>query len=132
MIEVYSENVNVAANSAIPFNSVALKKGDYESVNCTTLELNHCGVYKLNCHGSVTGAGDIVIQVSKDGVLLPQTKLAITGTADADIPFAFETLIQVSHNNGPRCCQSPTNIQIMNAGVAATFNLADVSITKVC
>lgn len=132
MIEVYSENVDVAANSAIPFNSVSLKKGDYESVNGATLELNHCGVYKLNCHGSVTGAGDIVIQVSKDGVLLPQTKLMITGTADADIPFTFETLIQVSHNNGPRCCQSPTNIQIMNAGVAATFNLADVSITKVC
>jgi len=132
MIEVYSENVDVAANSAIPFNSIALKKGDYESVNGTTLELNHCGVYRLSCHGSVTGDGDIVIQAFKDGVALPQTKLSITGTANTDIPFAFETLIQVSRNNGPCCCQSPTNVQIMNAGVAATFNLAKVSITKVC
>lgn len=132
MIEVYSENLDVAANSAIPFNSVALKKGEYESVNGTALELNHCGVYRLNCHGSVTGDGDIVIQVFKDGVALPQTKLAITGTDNTDIPFAFETLVQVARNNGPCCCQSPTNVQIVNAGVADTFNLADVSITKVC
>lgn len=133
MIELYSTNVAVTVNTEIPFNNVALKKGDYVTLSgAATLQFNHCGVYELDCHGVVTGTGDIVIEVTKDNVILPQTVMTITGADPVLTPFAFKTLIQVSRNNGPKCCQSPVEVKIMNAGVEATYDLIDVSVTKVC
>lgn len=133
MIELYSKNINVNENEAVPFNNVALFKGNYVTqAGAATIQFNHCGVYRVNLTGSISGTGDLALQFVKDGVVLPQTETPITGTADADIPFAIETLVQVSKNNGPKCCQSPTELQVINAGVAATFALADIKITKVC
>lgn len=133
MIEVYSKNITVAENSAIPFNNVYLKKGNYEELSgVASIQFNHCGVYHFVAYGSITGTGDLVLQVMKNGVVLPQTVLPITGTADADIPFMIDTYIQVPNNNVKCCCQAPTQVEIVNAGVEATFSLIDVKTEKVC
>lgn len=133
MIEAYSRNIDVAANANIPLNNVKLIKGKYtELQGVGSLQFNHCGVYHLTCNGSVTGTGDIVIQVMKNGIIQPETVMPITGTAAVDIPFALDTFIQVPNNNGPCCCQAPVEVSLNNAGVDATFNLIDVKVTKVC
>lgn len=132
MLEVYSKNVTAAENSDIPFNNVKLIKGCYVSLlGAGSLQFNHCGVYHLTCNGSVSGTGDLVIQVNKNGVPQPETVTPITGTADADIPFAIDTFIQVP-NSGRCCCQTPVEVTINNAGVEAVFPLIDVKVTKVC
>lgn len=132
MIEAYSNNITVAANSNIPFNNVKLLKGNYTTLQGVgTLQFNHCGVYHLTCNGSVTGTGDILIQLVKNGVIQQETVTPITGPANSDIPFAFDTFIQVP-NSGSCCCQAPVEVAINNAGIEATFNLIDVKVTKVC
>lgn len=133
MIEAYSQNINVTANSNVPFNNVKLIKGRYTTLQgAGTFQFNHCGVYHLTCNGSVTGTGEIVLQVMKNGVVQPQTVTPITGAAGTDIPFALDTFIQVPNVNNGCCGQSPVEVVINNAGVDATFNLIDVKITKVC
>lgn len=132
MLEVYSKNVTVAEDSDVPFNNAKLIKGCYESLlGAGSLQFNHCGVYHLTCNGSVSGTGDLTIQVNKNGVPQPETVTPITGTADADIPFAIDTFIQVP-NSGRCCCQTPVEITIHNAGVEAVFALIDVKVVKVC
>ena len=133
MIEAYSKNIDVAANANIPLNNVKLIKGNYVTLQgVSSLQFNHCGVYHLTCNGSISGTGDLQIQLMKNGVIQQETVTPITGTANVNIPFALDTFVQVPNNNTNCCCQSPVEVSLMNAGVEATFPLIDVKVTKVC
>ena len=125
MLEVYSTNVDVETNAAIPFNNIVIKKGcTAEESAPATIQLNKCGVYMVSVDASSETAA--TIQLSKDGVLQPQAQS--TGTAPS-----FVTLVQVPRSNTNCCCSSPTLLQIVNAGTAtATFTDVNVCVTKVC
>ena len=125
MLEAYSLDVTVPADTAIPFNNVTIQKG------CTaihsapnTIQLNKKGVYMISCDGSSATA--TTIQLYKDGVA--QSQAQGTGTTPG-----FVTLVQVDKDNSNCCCSSPTLLQILNAGTAeATFTNINVCVTKVC
>lgn len=125
MIEAYSLDVTVPADTAIPFNNVTIQKG------CTaihsapnTIQLNKKGVYMISCDASSATAS--TIQLYKDSVAQPQAQSV--GTSPS-----FVTLVQVDHDNSTCCCSSPTLIQIYNTGDAeATFTSVNVVVTKVC
>ena len=125
MLEAYSLNITVPADSAIPFNNVTLEKGCTSILNgVSTIELNKCGVYMVECDTSATAT--TAIQLFKNGVAVPQAQ-------STDSSPAFTTLVQVPTNNSECCCASPTNIQIKNVGTAsATFTNANVVVTKIC
>lgn len=123
MLEAYSLNVSVGANSPIPFNSVSVEKGCTAVLSSpTTIDLNKAGVYMVACDVSTATAN--TIQLSKDGVLQPQAQS--TGTSPS-----FTTLVQVDRNNTTCCCTSPTVIRIVLT-TAGTLTDANVSVTKVC
>lgn len=125
MLEAYSLNVTVPADTAIPFNNLTLQKGCTAILNgVATIELNKAGVYAVECDASSTAASSI--QLFKDGVAQPQAQS--TGTNPN-----FTTLIQVSTNNSACCCASPVTIQIKNIDeAAATFTDINICVTKVC
>lgn len=122
MLEAYSLNVTVDANSAIPFNNVSLSKG------CTavlaspaTIQLNKCGVYMVAV--DVSTADTVTVQLFKDDVAQPQA--LSTGTSPS-----FTTLVQVDHNNCSCACSSPTLIQVKTTA-ATTFTDANIVVTKI-
>ena len=125
MLEAYSLNVTVPAETAIPLNNVTIEKG------CTavhsapnTIQLNKCGVYMVSCDASSTTTP--TVQLYKNGVAQPQAQ-STGGTP------CFITLVQVEQNNTNCCCSSPTLLQLFNAGTAeATFTDINVVVTKVC
>lgn len=123
MLEAYSSNIAVTADSAIPFNSVSVEKGCTARLTSpTTIELNKCGAYMIECDVSATAA--TTIQLSKDGVLQPQA--ISTGTSPS-----FLTLVQVDKNNS--CCaySSPVVLRVINT-VAGTLTDANIVVTKLC
>lgn len=123
MLEVYSIDVDVAENSPIPFNNVAMEKGNTVTFSGTsTIQLNKCGVYMVSCDAST--ADTVTVQLYKDGVAQPQAQS--TGGA-----LSFTTLVQVATNNGCCCCQSPVTLQVVS-DTATTFTSANVSVTKIC
>lgn len=123
MIEAYSLNVTVPANSTVPFNNVSLQKGCTAVLAGSTIELNKCGVYMVSCDASAATA--TTIQLFKDGVAQPQAQS--TGTSPS-----FTTLVQVDRNNTCCACSSPVSIQLRNTGSsAATFTDVNIAITKV-
>ena len=124
MLEVYSLNQTVATMDPIPFTNVALKKGCTAELSGTsTIQLNKCGVYMVECNTSSATA--TTIQLYKNGVAQEQAQS--TGTTPG-----FTTLVQVTENNTNCPCSSPTTIQILNADDAeATFTDARVVVTKI-
>ena len=122
MLEAYSENVTVTANSAIPFQNVSMKKGCTAELSGTsTVELNKCGVYMVSVDAS-TGTST-TIQLFRNGVAQPQAQS--TGTSPC-----FMTLVQVSENNSFCPCTAPISLQIIS-DTATTFTSANIVVTKV-
>lgn len=122
MIEVYSTNIDVDIDSAVPFQNVSLKKGCTAELSGTsTIKLNKCGVYMVACNASASAA--TTIQLFKDSVAQPQAQS--TGTNPT-----FTTLVQVSDNNTCCACTSPVSLQIIT-DTAVTFTDINVTVTKI-
>lgn len=136
MLEVYSKNVTVAENGIIPLTSVALVKGtSTQLLGTSTIQFNKCGIYAVTVSGSVTGsaAGEIVIQLEKNGIVQPQAvSLATAADATSIIPFSFTTLIQVPDSNNINCpCSTTTTIYLRNAGIEDTYNTITVTAVRI-
>lgn len=123
MIQAYSENVEVTAQSPVAFNNTAIKKGCTAEMSGTnTINLNKRGVYMVEVD-SVAGTAT-TLQLYKDGVAMPQAQS--TGTNPS-----FSTLVQVDKDNSNCCCSSPTTLQVVSsAGV--TLTNANIVVTKLC
>ena len=123
MLEVYSLNKTVAADTAIPLDNVTLRKG-CTAVNSSpaTIQLNKCGVYMVAVNAS--SAASVTIQLYKDGIAQPQAQS--TGGSPC-----FVTLVQVTENNSCCPCATPTTLQIFNVGAEATYDDINVVVTKI-
>ena len=135
MLEAYSTNLAVATGSAITFNNVSIQKGCTAELDSPgTIQLNKRGVYMISVDaaGIPTSAGVMSIQLSKDGVLQPQAQSAVTGTTTDVDNVSFTTLVQVKEDNTCSCCTTPTLIRVINTGVPATYNIANICVTKIC
>lgn len=134
MIQGYSTDITIADNTAIPFNNIIIKKGcSAEVAGPATIQLNKAGIYMVTTNVSIapTAAGEISIQLSKDGVLQPQAQSVATGVATTITPLGFTTLVQVKENNTCSCCTSPTRIQVINSS-EGDIAIANIVVTKLC
>lgn len=121
MLEAYSLNVDVTANTAVPFNATSIVKGCTATLSApTSVELNKCGVYMVSFDG--VASVDTTVELYKDGIAQPQAQS--TGTT-----LHFTTLVQVDKNNSCCACASPVTLQIINE-TAATFTNANIVVTK--
>ena len=102
MLELYSLNVAVEENGSIPFNNSDLAKGITAVQTApATIQLNKRGVYMVSCSASIIpdAAGDVSIQLAKDGVLELGSFSVGEGTADETTALAFTALVQVNKDN---------------------------------
>lgn len=136
MIEAYSKNQSIPATTGIvPFTSVSLKKGQTVELNgVNSIQLNKCGVYEVifNATALAGTAGNVTIEMTKNGVPQPQATTTITGaTTTTAVNVPISTLVQVKDNNSCCCCDAPTILQFLNTGVAITAD-TNIVVTKVC
>ena len=134
MIEAYSQNIDVNANSNVPFEIVKVNKGYFEDIQNTSITFNKCGVYRVAVNGTVsaTEAGNVGIELVKNGVLQEDTLTQVTVAENNLYPISFSTFVQVSSNNTNCACSSPTSINVRNVGIAATFELIKIDVDKIC
>ena len=135
MLQCYSNNISIGANTAIPFNNVTIDKGCAETLLApASIQLNQRGVYLVEVDGFGTGAAAAngSIQLAVNGVAYPQAISSFT-TAAGDISnFGFKTFVQVAENNCPcNCISSPTTLQVLNGTAALTEGHVNVVITKI-
>lgn len=112
----------VLANGTIPLTTIARRKGCAIQAGNNSVVLTKAGYYKLS--GTVTfttpTAGDAVIQVLKNGVIVPGIVASITTTTTTNNrTLALTGIIRVFCNEGN------ANISVLNAGTAInTSNVA--------
>ena len=138
-LEAYSVNTTVPTNTPVPLNVRTIEKGEFANSNNNSnsnIVFNKCGLYKVSVNASVVAseAGDITIQLYKDGVPIANAVSTVTAADTTNSrTLVFEKLIQISKNNNPNCCcSSPSMVAIMNEGVEATFNPINIVVTKYC
>lgn len=136
MLQVYSYNIDIDANSAIPFNNIVINKGAAEKLTApASIELEQRGIYMVKVDGFGTGsaAGTGVIQLYVNGVAQPQAQSQFTTAAGNVINFGFNTLVQVPQSNcSCNCYTSPTVLQIRANDQALTEANINVIVTKLC
>lgn len=135
MLQTYSTNITVAVDENIPFNNVALIKGTTATKPApATINLNCAGIYRVafNASAIASVAGNLEVQLYRDGVPMAQATSINTGAvADAET-LSFETLVQVPRGNTCDCCSSAVTVEVKNIGVAATYDTANLTVTKIC
>jgi hypothetical protein len=136
MLQAYSSNITITADSAIPFNNVIINKGCSEKLTApATIEIDRRGVYVIKVDGFGTGsaADDVTIQLYVNGVALPQAQSQFTTASGNVSNFSFSTLLQVAENNcNCNCYTSPTVVQVRAAGSDLTDADINIVVTKLC
>lgn len=136
MLQVYSDNLTVAANTVFPFNNEVVDKGCAEALSApATIQLNKQGVYLVEMDGFATpdATTEVSVQLIVNGIPQPQAistfmGAAVTGTQT----FGFKTFVRVLQNNcNCNCLTSPTTLQFMNGDTALTDAHINVVITKI-
>lgn len=135
MLQAYSSNLTMAANTAFPFNNSTVDKGCAENLSApATIQLNQRGVYLVEVDGFATGAaaGTNAVQLYVNGTAAPQAISSFTTAAATIETFGFKTLIQVSENNcNCNCYSSPTIVQVLNGEQALTDAHINIVVTKI-
>ena len=135
MLQAYSSNLAIEANAAFPFNNATIDKGCAEKLSApATIQLNQRGVYLVEVDGFATGAaaGVNTVQLSVNGVALPQAISSFTTAAATVANFGFKTFVQVSENNcNCNCFSSPTVLQVLNGEQALTDAHINIVVTKI-
>lgn len=135
MIQLYSNNIDVPANSAVPFNAVKLRKGcTAVQAGTSGIQLNKRGVYvvHMDAYAEPDAAGLLELQLYRNGIEQPDAISAVTGAVGSTETLGFETTVQVSEDNTPCCCTAPTELQIMTGDVAFTGLHISVTVKKLC
>ena len=114
MIEADAKNQSIPATTGIvPFTSVSLKKGQTVELNgVNSIQLNKCGVYEVifNATALAGTAGNVTIEMTKNGVTQPQATTTITGaTTTTAVNVPISTLVQVKDNNSVAVLHQPSS-----------------------
>lgn len=136
MLQVYSSNVNIDANSVFPFNNVVLDKGCGENLSAPgTIELNKRGIYLVEMDGFATpdAATEVSVQLLVNGVAQAQAITSFVPAAVTDTrTFGFKTFVRVLENNcNCNCLSSPTTLQFMNGDTALSDAHINVVVTQI-
>ena len=135
MLDIYSTDITVSANSSVPFNNTNVAKGCKITRSGTaSVQFNKCGMYKVQVDASVVAgaAGDISLQLYKNNIPQPQAQ-AIETSADTTSThnLSFSTLVQVDHDNC-KCnmCTIPVTVSLQNvSSIPVNFTVAHMVVT---
>lgn len=118
MLQAYSSNLTVTADTFFPFNNVTIDKGCAEKLSGpSSIELNQRGVYLIEVDGFGTGvsAGTGIIQLYVNNVAYPQALSSYPSSSGNVSNFSFKTFVQVTENNcNCNCISSPTVLQVFS------------------
>lgn len=136
MLQIYSNNLTVAANTVFPFNNVVLDKGCAEVLSApATIQLNQRGVYLVEMDGFATpeAATEVSVQLIVNGVPQPQAISSFVPASVTDTrTFGFKTFVRVLENNcNCNCLTSPTTLQFMNGSTEISDAHINVVVTKI-
>ncbi len=136
MINAYSlVNQIIPVNGLLDFDTNRILTGcTVKHVDGTpAFTLTKPGYYYVTFNATITdaAAGIVTVQLLNGGVAVPGAEASITNAANTDErSFSFATIIRVL----PSCCSidNTATLTVANTGIAATYSVANINITKLC
>lgn len=104
MVQIYSDGLEVAAGGTYPLNNVVFLKGTTAvAAGAGGIALTKRGIYSIHVDGFATlaDAGDYSIQLTRNGIALPQAVSTTTLAAAGSAAGSIETLIVVEESDCP-------------------------------
>lgn len=127
----------VATNAALPLelNYISTGSSISHTAGSTTINLLKSGLYLVTFSAvgaESTTAGEVTIQLYRNGVAVPGALATITSANTTDaLNFSFTSLIQTKDVCPCASVGNPSiPLTFMNMGVAATFSNIKVTVTK--
>lgn len=128
---IYSANTSnqaLAAGTAynVNFGTIIRRCGDALTMSGGNVVISECGFYSVDINiGCTVAAGDVTVQVFKDGTLVPGTSITLTsGAADtsvqATIPFVVRN----------KCCCDSTLSCVVTSAVAGAITNATIRVVE--
>lgn len=136
MLQVYSDNLTVDANTMFTFNNIVIDKGCCETLSApSTIQINQRGIYLVEMDGFATpdAATEVSVQLLVNGVAQPQAISSFVPASVTDArTFGFKTFVRVLENNCPcNCLTSPTTLQFINGDTGISEAHINVVVTKI-
>ena len=137
MIQLYSDGVTVAAGGAYPLNNVVFLKGNSAiAAGAGGVALPKRGIYNVHVDGFATlaEAGDYSIQLTRNGIPLPQAISTTTLDAAGSAAGSFDTLVVVEASDCPcNWTSSAVTVGVLNpSDVEVTDAHINVLVSKLC
>lgn len=121
----------LAINDVFNFPNVTKTGISVISNGSGSFTLNNSGLYLIiaNVSGSGDAAGNIAIQLNKNGALIPGTVQVANCTAATDIEqLSTGCIVDVPHSCS--CIDNTAIITLVNSGIAATYTNGNIQIIK--
>ncbi len=119
MIQVYSDGLTVAAGGTYPLNNVVFLKGNTAiPAGAGGVALTKRGIYSVEVDGfgTLAAAGDYSIQLTRNGVPLPQAISTSAVAAAGESTGSFKALVVVEESDCPcNWTSSAVTIGVINA-----------------
>lgn len=137
MLDTYTNTPQtIAADGILIFNINRVQTGctATHAPGTGAISLNKPGFYIVHFNGDAAEsgtAGNITVQLFRNGVLVPAAEATETSSATTDIAnMSFETIVKVT----PDClsCGNSISLTFENTGVGAVFSNVEVVVTKLC
>ena len=102
--------------------------------NSSSFTLNKPGYYYVNFNGdafSTTGTGAVTVELQSNGTTIPGAEASSYSAATTNIVnLVFSTIVKVLPSCN--CVNNSVTLTFKNTGIGATFENANVTITKLC
>lgn len=128
---IYSANTStqtLAENTAttVNFGSIVRRCGDALTMSGGNVVLSEVGFYSIDINiGATVGAGNVTVQLYKDGTLIPGATATITsGAAATSIQAVIPCTIR------SRCCCDSTITCIATSTVAGAITSASIRVVE--
>ena len=134
MISAYTTtNQLVAIDGLLDFDTNRITTGcTVKHVDGTpAFTLTKPGYYYITFNGTITDTAAGTVELLNGGVAVPGATASATVAATTDEhSVSFATIIRVL----PSCCaiDNTTTLTVANTGIAATYSVANINITKLC
>lgn len=126
MFQAYSDGATVVAGGTYPLNNVVFLKGNTAiAAGAGGVALTKRGIYNVHVDGFATlaDAGDYSIQLTRNGIPLPQAISTTTLTAVGSAAGSFDSLVVVEDND----CACNWTSSAVTVGV---INPSEVEVTN--
>lgn len=136
MINSYNSIAQIVdANGLLTFDTNRILTGCtvQHAEGGTTFKLTKPGYYYITFNAIVTNAaaGNVSVQLQNGTKVIPGAIASTSIAATTDVKnLSFATIVRVP----PSCCaiDNTANLTLINNGIAATYPVANINITKLC